>query len=885
MRRETAMLYVSLFFFWCLFPPQALSSARPSGEKHTTEYTRNFIGAANNALAPVYGPLAGQIVSSYGLAEKKGVGIDLGSGPGHLIIELCRHTSRMRWINADINPHFFPYFLEQAQQAGFSRRVKAVQADAHALPFPDNYAEIVVSRGSFQFWKDKKRAFAEIYRVLKPGGTAFIGRGFSDNLPVEVARLVREQQNGGPRYDPAQTAAQLRETMQVLGIENFRVRIPEPPGSEGINYGVWLEFHKPPALRLTEDSGQRVFEMDTVVITGIQPRDLIAEPKTESAGLEPATTVVTQAEIGRQGAKTLVEAMEYVPGAWIESRGRKVKQFFSIRGQRYPYPDYALDGAWQREFHELPYFFPAEEVERIEVMRSSAALLSGLSGLAGVVNVIPRQYHQRETSLQLEYGSFNTRRLRLSHGGNAGDLSYALSFGAPRTDGPDGRHADEGMTHFRGSAYWNPNKTWSVTAHFLHLDGHRELARAQQPAAARFRESLETFDPFRATLASVKTMYKPGDRASTEFIVNLANRDHTFISETSTPHQSTREHDYEFGVNLTQSVALSKENVLRFGGLYNHWVAPNGKRFFVGRRTDLETYSAVVVDEHSFGPVSIDAGLRWARTYINEYGAFNIDGSPKGLQNVDPVKNQWEPSVSTANLGSSYSVSDNLSLHFNLSRGNIKPGTGDLDVELNEPRVEKRTKLDIGLKLKRPGLGQFSLAGFLMNQKDAIVLSGRMEELGGRLIELYLNRDQRQTGLEIEARVIRLSGNLQLFGNFLALRSTAADNGDMVRNRELPRFITSAGIYASRAKLDLNLLWKHVSGYESTRFAAGNPPLPQPLGDYNNLNLTVGWTFAARPVNRFYLEVKNIADSEFSTVVGYPDYGRRFTVGWLSVYK
>ena len=885
MRKEKTILYVTFFLFCYLLSTTAALSARSSPGQNSREDALDFIETVTNALAPVYGPLAGQIVSHYDLAEKKGVGIDLGSGPGHLIIELCRRTRRMRWINADINPHFFPFFLEQAQKAGFSHRVKAVQADAQALPFANNYADIVVSRASFQFWKDKKGAFAEIYRVLKPGGAAFIGRGFPDNLPVEVARQVRKQQKGAPRYDPGQTAVDLRNIMQALQIENFRLWTPEPPGSEGINYGIWIEFFKPAALRLPSNFEQRIFEMDTIVITGIQPRDPIAEPRIESVGLEPASSVVTQAEISRQGAKTLIEAVEYVPGAWIESRGRKVKQFFSIRGQRYPYPDYALDGAWQREFHELPYFFPAEDVERIEVMRSSAALLSGLSGLAGVVNIIPRQFRQRETAIQFEYGSFNTYRLRLAHGGTARNVSYAFSLGTPRTDGPEGRHAEEGITNLRASARWSPNKKWSVTAHILHLDGHRQLAQAQLPASERFREALEKFDPFRATLASVKTMYSSGDKASTEFIVNLANRNHNFISETSSPHQSTSERDYEWGANLTQSVALTPKNVLRVGGLYNHWVAPNGKRFYVGRRTDLETFSAVVVDEQRFGPLCVDAGLRWARTYINEYGAFNISGSPKGFNNVAPVTDQWEPSVFTTNLGSSYSVSDNLSLHFNLSRGNIKPRAGELDIDLIEPIVEKRTKLDFGFQLKRAGLGYFSLAGFLLKQKDAIILSGRTEKVGGQLIELYLNRDQEQLGVEIDGRIVQLAGNLQLFGNFMALRSSAKANHVMIRNRELPRFITSGGVYISRAKLDFNLLWKYISSYESTRFVGGTPPLPQPLGDYHNLNLTAGWTFGVRPVNRVYLEMKNLADSKSSTVVGYPDYGRRFTVGMLSVYK
>ena len=325
--------------------------------------------------------------------------------------------------------------------------------------------------------------------------------------------------------------------------------------------------------------------------------------------------------------------------------------------------------------------------------------------------------------------------------------------------------------------------------------------------------------------------------------------------------------------------------MLRVGALYNRWVAPNGKRFYVGKRCDLETFSVVAVDEHSFGPLSLDAGLRWSRTYINRYGAFNIGGTPKGLQNVTPVTDQWEPSVITTSLGASYMLSPGLSLHLNLSSGNIKSRRGELDVNLNEPKTERRIKLDLGVQANRTGVGQFSLVGFLTDQKNAIVLSGLTEALGGRVMELYLNRDQDQLGIEIDARSSPLAGNLQLFLNFLAMRSRAEANGGMIRNRELPRFITSGGFYGKNAQIDFNFLWKFVSSYQNTRFVGGSPPVPRPLGDYHVLNAVIGWSFGVKLRNRVYLEIRNLADRKFSTVVGYPDYGRRFTLGWRSSIK
>lgn len=212
------------------------------------QQAEGFVNTASSVLAPVYGPLAEQIASEFNLADKPGIGIDLGSGPGDLIVELCRRTNQMHWINADINPSFFPRFMARVAREGFENRVSAIYADAVDLPFRDDFAEILVSRGSFQFWKDLHKALAEIYRVLKPGGAAFVGRGFSDNLPGEIAEGIRSRQRERGfelSYDVAETAATLEAIMRSLRINNYRIRIPLSETHKDTRYGIWLEFHKP----------------------------------------------------------------------------------------------------------------------------------------------------------------------------------------------------------------------------------------------------------------------------------------------------------------------------------------------------------------------------------------------------------------------------------------------------------------------------------------------------------------------------------------------------------------------------------------------------------------------------------------------------------------
>ena len=218
-------------------------SSSPSGEKYTKQNALGMIKASRKGLAPVYAPLAEQIVSDFDLSKKEGIGIDLGSGPGTLIVELCKRT-RMHWINADINPNFFPNFYRQAEENNVSQQISAIFADAHSLPFRDNYADIIVSRGSYHFWEDKVRAFGEIYRVLKPGAVAYIGRGFSRNLPVETAKKIRSIQGKKMKYNLAEKAEEFDNIMDKLGIKDYRIDIPKPPGSENINYGIWIEFRK-----------------------------------------------------------------------------------------------------------------------------------------------------------------------------------------------------------------------------------------------------------------------------------------------------------------------------------------------------------------------------------------------------------------------------------------------------------------------------------------------------------------------------------------------------------------------------------------------------------------------------------------------------------------
>ena len=186
----------------------------------------------------VYEALAKQVIEDYGV--KEGFCLDIGSGVGMLGIELARRT-RLDVVLVDIRKDVLLGGLRNAEYFGVRHRVSAVQADVHSLPFRPDAAELIVSRGSIPFWRDRVKAFREIHRVLAGSGVAFIGGGLSRNLPEEVRVELRERirrwfsSPEGRKYDPPERW-KAEEWLRKAGIMRFRIILEDP--------GRWIEFRK-----------------------------------------------------------------------------------------------------------------------------------------------------------------------------------------------------------------------------------------------------------------------------------------------------------------------------------------------------------------------------------------------------------------------------------------------------------------------------------------------------------------------------------------------------------------------------------------------------------------------------------------------------------------
>jgi ubiquinone/menaquinone biosynthesis C-methylase UbiE len=97
--------------------------------------------------------------------------LEIAPGPGYLAIELAK-LSRCRMIGIDVSHTFVRIATENAEKAGID--ICFEQGDAADLPYPASVFDFIVCRAAFKNFTGPLAALDEMYRVLKPGGTALI---------------------------------------------------------------------------------------------------------------------------------------------------------------------------------------------------------------------------------------------------------------------------------------------------------------------------------------------------------------------------------------------------------------------------------------------------------------------------------------------------------------------------------------------------------------------------------------------------------------------------------------------------------------------------------------------------------------------------------------
>jgi len=142
--------------------------------------------------------------------------LDIGSGTGILLpflIQAMNHTGEILALD------FSTKMLRQAEAKNFSPIVDYIQADATAIPLPNNCVDLAMCNSVFPHFSDKAKALKEIARVIKNDGRLVI----CHTMSREAINQLHQSIGGAVANDLLPDESQLRELMRHAGLKITRL--------------------------------------------------------------------------------------------------------------------------------------------------------------------------------------------------------------------------------------------------------------------------------------------------------------------------------------------------------------------------------------------------------------------------------------------------------------------------------------------------------------------------------------------------------------------------------------------------------------------------------------------------------------------------------------
>lgn len=199
---------------------------------------KEFDWITKTIFFPIYPIIARRMLEWSGVHH--GICIDIGAGPGSLGRAIAQERPLVVYA-LDSDPAMLRIACHNALSLHLQERYVPVCGDVCSLPFHDNSAHLIVSRGSIYFWRDRPRAFREIERVLCPGGVAYVGGGFGTAQLRD--RIFAKMRSINPEWDARVRERSSRATPGILceelgcsGVLRWALKREET--------GLWVEIKK-----------------------------------------------------------------------------------------------------------------------------------------------------------------------------------------------------------------------------------------------------------------------------------------------------------------------------------------------------------------------------------------------------------------------------------------------------------------------------------------------------------------------------------------------------------------------------------------------------------------------------------------------------------------
>lgn len=623
----------------------------------------------------------------------------------------------------------------------------------------------------------------------------------------------------------------------------------------------------------------------------------LREITTEPEAWQSSITYITSDEIKKTGAVTTLDALKYSTNGLPSTQGRRKKYYYLVRGQNMA-SDYSINGVSlstngagpMAQWIEAPALLPANMIESVEVVRSGNSLLLGFSGLNGVVNIKTKTFDHFETQAEAGYGTFNSYRVGVLHGGKVGDFNYALSVFNDKTDGPRGRHSYENLWNIYGKAGYSFGGRIEISLENFYTYGTRFVTQAVDYQnlilPKRQLADIWEYDPMRYNISTLRIKVNESARASTElqmsyilnrmdlypdtyeFYVDPATQQ-SVVGDSIIRNHMLNEPDTILTAGIFQAFRPFTNNTLRIAGMYA------SSANYTHGKAKKTIYSVALLDQHNLGPVDIHGGVKLIREFYNYYVPNQGFGDE-----TRAIQNQWQPVLLNFSVGFAYKINHSLNLTTVLNSGSLPLDNTALqlydDGTTGMLKRERRTGIDAGLEFRHPVAGNWMFTLFMISQKNTSEYTTRAYYDTDGLIRYYERNINLSTwGAELAYHSHQLWNYWHIFGNLSYKYAYQSAGSDYKKYSKQPPFIGNIGISFEQKNFDLNLMGKYVSAYTTDRF------LQQAVQTGNYFNWDINGTYDIRhtPIELFGTII-NILDTRYSTVSPvYPDFGRQLKSG------
>lgn len=167
--------------------------------------------------------------------------LDLGSGLGGPAIALVANHDAGRVVGIDVQREQVEWATKLAKDRSAADSIEFRLVDPGSLPFEDSSFDVVFSMGVIIKIPEKRDLFAEVRRVLRPGGV-FVGNDWLRGWPGPLSEEMLEHAQASGLAHHWATQEEIRETLFEAGFEDVIVK----------DRGAWMVDHLRKDLKVFE---------------------------------------------------------------------------------------------------------------------------------------------------------------------------------------------------------------------------------------------------------------------------------------------------------------------------------------------------------------------------------------------------------------------------------------------------------------------------------------------------------------------------------------------------------------------------------------------------------------------------------------------------------